>query len=127
MAVGKRPFNKLTGNGKVTCSIPAVERRNPLQDMALRGQSLTLLLLATALLVSLNYAQHYSLEWKPGGKRDLEVSHTRELEQELEPPSNAFECDGPECAFSRVPNTKLIRELASYLSQRNYDRKGALK
>nr|AAF78457.1 gonadotropin-releasing hormone I precursor [Petromyzon marinus] len=86
--------------------------------MALRGQSLTLLLLATALLVSLNYAQHYSLEWKPGGKRDLE---------ELEPPSNAFECDGPECAFSRVPNTKLIRELASYLSQRNYDRKGALK
>ncbi|XP_032808128.1 progonadoliberin-2 isoform X3 [Petromyzon marinus] len=119
MAVGKRPFNKLTGNGKVTCSIPAVERRNPLQDMALRGQSLTLLLLATALLVSLNYAQHYSLEWKPGGKRDLE--------QELEPPSNAFECDGPECAFSRVPNTKLIRELASYLSQRNYDRKGALK
>ncbi|XP_078448983.1 progonadoliberin-2-like [Lampetra planeri] len=96
--------------------------------MALRGQSLTLLLLlATALLVSLNDAQHYSLEWKPGGKRDLEASRTREPEQELEPPSNAFECDGPECAFSRVPNTKLIRELANYLSQRNYERKGARK
>ncbi|XP_061412113.1 progonadoliberin-2-like isoform X1 [Lethenteron reissneri] len=90
--------------------------------MALRGQSLALLLLASALFVSLTHTQHWSHDWKPGGKRDLEAMRPL-LEQELEAPDSAFECDGPECAFARVPSSELVREIMSYLSQKNYQRK----
>nr|AAQ77371.2 preprogonadotropin-releasing hormone III [Mordacia mordax] len=89
--------------------------------MAPRAQSLALLLLVSALLVSPTHSQHWSHDWKPGGKRDVDA--TRPLLEELEPPSSAFDCDGADCAFARVPSSELIRDLLSYLSQKNHQRK----